>query len=90
MAHFTLSIPDDLFENMKRHPEIKWSEIVRQTITLYLQEIKDVSSSKDISNLLSKNTLESLSAISSKKAAMYNRRSAKEEWKRARSLTRTF
>ena len=40
MAHVTLSIPDDIYQDMKRYPEIKWSEIVRRTIVSYLQEMK--------------------------------------------------
>jgi hypothetical protein len=89
MAHVTLSIPDDVYKDMKRYPEIKWSEIVRRTIVAYLDEMRDTSSSNEIRGLLSEDTLNRLRATSSSKAAMYYSKSAKEEWKRARSLTQT-
>jgi len=89
MAHVTLSIPDDLYENMKRYPEIRWSEIIRQTISLYLEGMKDTSSSEEIRNSLSQSTLEKLRTLSSKKAGNQFRKSVRQEWKRARSLTPT-
>jgi len=33
MTNLTLSIPNELHERMKMHSEIRWSEIVRKTIT---------------------------------------------------------
>ena len=34
MANLTLSVPDALYEEMKRHPEIRWSEVARQARVL--------------------------------------------------------
>ena len=87
MAHVTLSIPDSVYEDMKRYPEVRWSEIVRQTIVSYLEEMKGTSSSSEVRRLLSEDTLERLRKISSTKMANYHRRSVKEEWKRTKSLT---
>jgi hypothetical protein len=89
MAHVTLSIPDDIYEDMKRYPEIKWSEIVRRTIVSYLEEMKETSSPNEIRRQLSSETINRLRAISANKGAKYYRRAAKEEWKRTRSLTQT-
>ena len=33
MTNVTLAIPDDLHTKMKEHSEIRWSEVVRKTIT---------------------------------------------------------
>lgn len=33
MPNITLSIPEDLHEKMKHHSEIRWSEVVRKTIS---------------------------------------------------------
>lgn len=33
MTNITLAIPDELHERMKKHTEIRWSEVVRKTIT---------------------------------------------------------
>lgn len=33
MTNVTLAIPDDLHTKMKEHSEIRWSEVVRKTIS---------------------------------------------------------
>ncbi len=33
MPNITLSIPEDLHAKMKKHAEIRWSELVRRTIS---------------------------------------------------------
>ena len=39
MPNVTLSIPEDLHTKMKKHTEIRWSEVVRKTIS---QKIEDL------------------------------------------------
>jgi len=43
-----LSIPKDLLEEMKRYPEVKWSEVARKAIRRYLLELKDEIDGKDL------------------------------------------
>ena len=33
MTNVTLAIPEDLHTRMKRHSEIRWSEVIRKTIS---------------------------------------------------------
>lgn len=40
MANLTLSLPDDLYEEMKKHPEIRWSEVTRQALAKKLQDLR--------------------------------------------------
>ena len=40
MANLTLSIPDDLYGEMKKHPEIRWSEVARQSLRTKLQDLR--------------------------------------------------
>ena len=40
MTNLTLSIPDDLYEEMKKHPEIRWSEVARQAVTRKLEDLR--------------------------------------------------
>ena len=40
MANMTLSIPDRLYEKMKIHKELKWSEIARTTFEKRINEIE--------------------------------------------------
>lgn len=89
MPHVTLSIPDETYKQMKRYPEVRWSEIIRRSIVSYLDEMQDTSSSVEIRNSLSENTLERLRAISSAKSESYFAKSRGEAWKRTRSLTQT-
>ena len=32
MGNITLALPDDLHDRMRRHSEIRWSEVVRKSI----------------------------------------------------------
>ena len=32
MPNITLALPDDLHRRMRRHPEVKWSEVVRRIL----------------------------------------------------------
>jgi len=40
MTNLTLSIPDDLYEEMKKHPEIRWSEVARQAVRRKLEDLR--------------------------------------------------
>lgn len=39
MANMTLSVPDDLFALIKKHPEIKWSVIAREAMWDYARRV---------------------------------------------------
>jgi len=40
MANLTLSVPDELYAEMKRHPEIRWSEVARQALAKKLEDLR--------------------------------------------------
>ena len=40
MTNLTLAIPDELHEKMKEHSEIRWSEVVRKTITEKIEDLE--------------------------------------------------
>jgi predicted CopG family antitoxin len=40
MANLTLSVPDSLYEEMKRHPEIRWSEVARQALAKKIEDLR--------------------------------------------------
>ena len=42
MVNITLSIPKELFKEMKAHKELKWSEIARQAIKRKLEELRSM------------------------------------------------
>ncbi len=39
MPNMTLSLPDDLHQELKAHPEIKWSVVVRQALRKELERL---------------------------------------------------
>lgn len=39
MTNVTLAVPKELHEEMRRHPEIKWSEVARQAFQAQLDQI---------------------------------------------------
>ncbi|EEB74505.1 hypothetical protein [Thermococcus sp. AM4] len=47
MPNITLSVPPDLYRRMKKHPEIKWSEVARKAIAEYLAKIEAEELSSD-------------------------------------------
>ena len=63
MAHITLSIPDELYKEIKKHPEIKWSEAAREGIKQQLYEIKGVISGKELLKRLSPETQRAIKDI---------------------------
>lgn len=40
MPNMTLSIPEDLHNRMKNHSEIRWSEVVRKSITEKIENLE--------------------------------------------------
>lgn len=51
MPNLTLSVSPELYEAMKRHPEIRWSEIARRAIARRLEDLDALDA------MLSKSTL---------------------------------
>ena len=40
MPNVTLSVSEDLHEKMKKHPEIRWSEVVRKSISEKIEDLE--------------------------------------------------
>lgn len=40
MANITLHIPDDVHDLMKKHREVRWSEVARRAIVDYTEKLK--------------------------------------------------
>ena len=48
---FTVSIPDDLKKEIKKHPEINWAEYLKQRFETKLKELKKFESLKNSGKL---------------------------------------
>lgn len=57
MTNITLSIRDDIYERMKKHSEIKWSEFVRKVIEERIEQLEHLEESNYVTSL-SKELLE--------------------------------
>jgi metal-responsive CopG/Arc/MetJ family transcriptional regulator len=65
MTNITLSIPEDLHKKMKRHSEIRWSEVVRKALA---DKVSDLEYMEEISSK-SRLTLREASEFSDKVSA---------------------
>ncbi|MBI4452225.1 hypothetical protein HY637_02245 [Candidatus Woesearchaeota archaeon] len=92
MAHITLSVPDELYEEMKKHPEIKWSEAARQGIRQQMSYTMGVVSGKELLSRLSPDARAALERISNLPKGVlrkqYNKMKESEK-RRMKLLTRT-
>ncbi len=91
MAHITLSIPDEMYKEIKMHPHIKWSEAARQGIKQQLFHLKGVVSGKEIIESLSHETKQALERISNLPQETWRKHYKKmkeSEKRRLKSLTR--
>jgi len=52
MTNITLSIDDKVYKKMKKHSEIKWSEFVRRIIQKRVEQLENLDSTDNFSDLL--------------------------------------
>jgi len=58
VVNVTFAVPEELHEIMRRHPEIKWSEIARKAMWEYAQKMELMERITSESRLSEKNVLE--------------------------------
>lgn len=58
MVNVTFAVPEELHEIMRRHPEIKWSEIARKAMWEYAQKLELMEKIVSDSRLSEKDVLE--------------------------------
>jgi hypothetical protein len=91
MVNITIAINDELCEKMKRHSEVKWSEVVRKALTNYVDKLEIAESGVVPMKTLAKKLKSSgvdTTKISLEQAAKYYEEGRKLEWKRL-STTQT-
>jgi hypothetical protein len=74
MANVTLAVPEELHRVMKRHPEIKWSEVARQAIREYAERLERLDRITAKSRLSEKAAVEVGEVVKRALARRYNRR----------------
>ena len=85
MVNVTVSIPEDLYNKMKKYSEVKWSEVVRKALVEYIGRLevmeRGVVSSDDLAEMLRESGLD-VSSISLEKALDFYAKARELEWKR--------
>lgn len=90
MANITLSIPNDVYRKMKKHKEIKWSEIARKAIIEYVEQLEVGGQRKtsEILDELGEDFRKSLDELNLEDAVEGYEKMRDAEWKRT-SMTPT-
>lgn len=86
MAHITLSIPEQVYKEMKKHPEIKWSEVARQSIIEKTFLLKKTIPAKEFFKLLSPETQKSIQESKEEDWIEFYKGMKEKEWKRKKFL----
>jgi len=87
MAHITLSIPDEAYTEMKKHSEIKWSEIARQSILEKLDMLHNTMSAHAFYSLLSPVAQKKIAETPEKEWVSFTKKMKEHRWKRTKYLT---
>ncbi len=88
MTNITFSIDDDIHKKMKEHPEIKWTEILRQSIINYLKNVEeiDVISIKDFRERLDPELLQKIEELDEQEEILFYKEVRKKEQERLNRL----
>jgi metal-responsive CopG/Arc/MetJ family transcriptional regulator len=85
MVNITISIPEELSKKMKRHSEVKWSEVVRKALANYVDTLEMVEGGVVSAEALSKKLKEKcidVSTVDLDQAIKYYEEGRKLERKR--------
>lgn len=93
MAHkknITLSVPLEMYDQMKKHPEIKWSQAAREGIAEQLMEVGGIVNGKVLLSMLPEETrkgIEEISKLSKESWREYYKGMKESEKRRLKLLT---
>ena len=82
-----IKVANEVHKEMKKHPEIKWSEIARRSIIEKTILLKKSIHSKDLLNLLPHDTKKNIERAEEKSYAKFYKNMKRSEWKRKKYLT---
>jgi hypothetical protein len=89
MANVTLSLPADVYRRMKKHREVRWSEVVRRAIVEYLENLEGRSrSTGQLLSIVEKDGVD-LSSVSLEQAEAYCKKTRALEWQRTSTTPAT-
>ena len=77
MVNVTLAVPEELHRIMKRHPEIKWSEVARRAMWDYARKLELLDKIVSESTLSERDALEIDEAVKKGIVKRYSRAEGK-------------
>ena len=88
MTNITFSVDDAIHKKMKEHPEIKWTEILRQSIIKYLKNVEeiDVITIKDFKERLNPELLQKIEELDEQEEILFYKEAKKMEQERLNRL----
>lgn len=88
MTNITFSVDDDIHKKMKEYPEIKWTEVLRQSIVSYLKKIEevDVLTITDFKKRLDPEILKKIDELNEKDETLFYEKAKKMEEERLNQL----
>jgi hypothetical protein len=89
MVHMTLDIPKDLYQRMRQHPEVKWSEVARRSFAEYLSELSGDIAYDELRRLLKDETLDAIRSLDGDRIKQMSDEMVRLEWQRMGCSTRT-
>lgn len=84
MTNITFSVDNELHKKMKEHPEIKWTEILRQSITNYLKKVEEIDelSIEDFRNRLDPKLLSKIEELNEQDEILFYKKVKEKEHER--------
>ena len=88
MTNITFSVDDDLHKQMTEHPEIKWTEILRQSILNYLKKVEEIDelSIEDFRTRLDPKLLSKIEELNEQDEILFYKKVKEKEHKRLDGL----
>jgi hypothetical protein len=74
MVNITLSIPEELHRIIKKHPEIKWSEVARQAMWDYARKLELLDEITSRSKLKENDAVEIAELVKKELAKRYSKK----------------
>jgi len=85
MPSITLTIPREIYDKMRRHPEVNWGEVVLRAIIDYLRRLEGETTTDELLERLGEEHARELDEIDPGKAEEHYKRMREAEEKRLSS-----
>ena len=92
MPNLTLSVPEDLYRRMRRHPDVKWTEVARRAFAEHVTSLERKREGKirmgELRRIVEERGVD-VRAIPLEKAIQFYERMRQTEWQRAKKIYST-